>query len=34
MSQAAVKAAVFVLLGPTASGKSRLAMQMAGVRPL
>jgi tRNA dimethylallyltransferase len=34
MSRVAGKASVFVLLGPTASGKSRLAMQLAGAHPI
>jgi len=34
MSQVAGKPAAFVLLGPTASGKSRLAMQLARVFPI
>jgi len=34
MSQAAGKPFIFVLLGPTASGKSRLAMQLASAHPV
>ena len=34
MSRVAVKLPVFVLLGPTASGKSRLAMQLASRHPI
>ena len=34
MSRVAAKPPVFVLLGPTASGKSRLALQLAKARPL
>jgi tRNA dimethylallyltransferase len=34
MSRVAGKPSVFVLLGPTASGKSRLAMQLARVHPI
>jgi tRNA dimethylallyltransferase len=34
MSQAAAKPAAFVLLGPTASGKSTLAMELAAKHPL
>jgi tRNA dimethylallyltransferase len=34
MSRVAVKPPVFVLLGPTASGKSRLALQLAKAHPL
>jgi len=34
MSRVAGKSSVFVLLGPTASGKSRLAMQLAAQHPI
>jgi tRNA dimethylallyltransferase len=34
MSRVAGKSSVFVLLGPTASGKSRLAMQLASKHPI
>lgn len=34
MSRVAVKPSAFVLLGPTASGKSRLALQLAKAHPL
>ena len=34
MSRVAGKSFAFVLLGPTASGKSRLAMQLAGAHPV
>ena len=34
MSQAAAKPSAFVLLGPTASGKSQLAMQLAAQHPV
>jgi len=34
MSRVAGKSSIFVLLGPTASGKSRLAMQLASAHPV
>jgi tRNA dimethylallyltransferase len=34
MSRVAVKPSVFALLGPTASGKSALAMELAATFPL